>query len=225
MKENNVEKWRLRDVIYGYIFLNILVFLGMTIEGFLANSIKLPLQLNDNEQYCLHRFVEVILTLFPIWFLIKKYPIIKLKDLTFFNKKKAPLFLGGLACYIIIATIGFLNIYSKPVSNLMIIINYEGFYRILFLANLLIFAPLIEEIFFRGLIFTILKNRINIFWGIIITSILFSIGHENWIDAFFRSIILTYVYGKSYCLSFSILTHIFMNMIAISSAFIIFFYF
>ncbi len=106
----------------------------------------------------------------------------------------------------------------------MLLINYEGFHRILFLANLLVLAPLIEEFFFRGLIFTILKNRFDFFWGISITTILFTLGHENWVDTFIRSMILTYIYERTNCLLFAILIHFFMNVIAIISALIIFSY-
>lgn len=108
----------------------------------------------------------------------------------------------------------------------MLIIKYKGFYCILFLINLLVLAPFIEELFFRGLVFTILKNRFNFFWGISITAILFSVGHiDSWVNTIIASIIFTYVYEKTNCLLFAILTHAFKNGLAIVSALITFYYF
>ncbi|UCF72724.1 MAG: CPBP family intramembrane metalloprotease [Deltaproteobacteria bacterium] len=223
--ENKVEKWRLRDVIYSYVLLNIVICVGVIIEYVLVDYIKLPFQLNDIEEHLLHHFAELAIMLLPIWFLIKRYPIIKLKDLIFFNKKKLTPFFIGVVCYGIIAIIGFSNIYWKSVPPLMLLINYKGFYCTLFLINLLVLAPFIEELFFRGLVFTILKNRFNFFWGMTVTAILFSVGHESWFNAIIRSIIFTYVYEKTNCLLFAILTHTFVNAMAIVSALITFYYF
>lgn len=222
MADRDIVEWRIRDVIYAYLLLNILILLLTAVPAFLGNAIGLSTQLNDYELYCVRTFIEIVLIIFPIWLLVRKYPLLHLKDLIIFPKDQIRLLVFGLTCYLIIAFIGFFNIYSKPAPHLMILWNYKGPYLALFLANLLLLAPVFEEIFFRGLVFPILKNRFSFHVGVIFTSVLFAIGHKNVVDALVRSLILTYVYGKANSLLLPILIHAFMNMIAIISALIVF---
>ena len=49
---------------------------------------------------------------------------------------------------------------------------------LLFFSSIII-APIFEEIFFRGIIYVVLKKRIGVFFSIILSSIFFSFVHSN----------------------------------------------
>ena len=48
----------------------------------------------------------------------------------------------------------------------------------LFFSSIII-APIFEEIFFRGIIYAVLKKRIGVLFSIVFSSIFFSIVHSN----------------------------------------------
>jgi hypothetical protein len=88
ISENKIKKWRLRDVIYSYALLYIAIYVVAITIFLFVNYIKLPFQLTEIEENLLLNFFQKAIFFLPIWFLIKRYPIIKPKDLIFFNKKK-----------------------------------------------------------------------------------------------------------------------------------------
>ena len=71
--------------------------------------------------------------------------------------------------------------------------------------------PIIEEIFFRGGIYRIMKKHYSFILSAFITSTLFAIGHENRGGAFLGSLILIGVYKKSGYLGSCIVAHILSN--------------
>ena len=81
-------------------------------------------------------------------------------------------------------------------------------------------VPVLEELVFRGLIFSILKSRVNLIISIILSSLLFAIGHINpleinyglFIKAFILGIVLAIFYTK-YRLGGVILLHGCYNLI------------
>jgi hypothetical protein len=224
ISEDKIKKWRLRDVLSSYILLYILGYSAIITISFVCK--KLDLHLNKIEENVLLKFVSYASLLLPIWFLIKRYPILKMRDLIFFNRKGLLPFIIGIVSCGIFSIIGFLNVPSGIATPMVPLLNSKGGYRIFFLINLLFFIPVIEELYFRGLVFTILKNRFDSFWGIIITTVLFILGHPgSWFNAGISSIIYTLVYEKTNCLLFAILTHSIYNGMAIVSALIIFYFF
>lgn len=83
-----------------------------------------------------------------------------------------------------------------------------------------VFGPVIEEIFFRGVMYSAVKRKLGIFWGIFITSILFSFLHTHAFTYFLVGFIpiailgavLAYLYEKTGSLIPSITLHILNNM-------------
>ena len=90
-----------------------------------------------------------------------------------------------------------------------------------------IFGPVIEEIFFRGVMYNAVKKKIGIFWGVLITSVLFSFLHTHAMSYFLVGFIpitilgamLAYLYEKTGSLIPSITMHILNN---IGSVFMVF---
>lgn len=83
-----------------------------------------------------------------------------------------------------------------------------------------VFGPVIEEIFFRGVMYNAVKRKLGIFWGIFITSILFSFLHTHAFTYFLVGFIpiailggvLAYLYEKTGSLIPSITLHVLNNV-------------
>jgi membrane protease YdiL (CAAX protease family) len=83
------------------------------------------------------------------------------------------------------------------------------------LLHVLIMAPVVEEIIFRGYIYRILKTKIPIMFAIIISSTLFSLIHYNvlsFILLFVLSIFLTYIYERNGSIMCPIIIHSLFNL-------------
>ncbi len=79
-----------------------------------------------------------------------------------------------------------------------------------------IVAPIVEEVFFRGLIFNYLRGHFSVLKALLISSVLFSFGHLRFDDfflLFFDGIIFCLIFYKTGSLLFSIIAHSFTNLI------------
>jgi len=91
-----------------------------------------------------------------------------------------------------------------------------------------IFGPIIEEIFFRGIMYNAVKRKIGIFWSILITSVLFSFLHTHALEYFLVGFIpitilgvaLAYLYEKTGSLIPSITLHVLNNVGSIIMVFL-----
>ena len=93
--------------------------------------------------------------------------------------------------------------------------NDEGpnFYEIFLFAGL--FFPIVEELIFRGLLYPMLKKHIGVFWGCVLSSLLFSYIHDNVLSfalLFLFSVYLTIVYERNNNLIIPIACHAFFNI-------------
>lgn len=90
--------------------------------------------------------------------------------------------------------------------------NYTNIVYIVITACL--FAPITEEIIFRGMLYTLFKRRIGVFWGCVGNSVLFSLIHYNILSCvvlFVFSCSLTYIYEKESSLLIPIISHSVFN--------------
>ena len=80
----------------------------------------------------------------------------------------------------------------------------------------IIYAPIIEEIIFRGILFNRLKIRTGILAAMIISSFIFAIGHEfgGIISAFLFGICMCMIYLKTDNIIITISAHMLNNIIA-----------
>jgi len=89
----------------------------------------------------------------------------------------------------------------------------------LYVVTYLSLGPLAEEIFFRVLLFGSLRNRFNLSYSIVITSLFFGIlhisGFGHFIFAFISSCFLSYMYEKHKNIFMNVLTHSLINIPAI----------
>ena len=88
---------------------------------------------------------------------------------------------------------------------------------------IIIVAPIIEEIVFRGLFYKTLKNFIPFVQASIISSLIFAIIHENILSLtilFLLSLYLTWIYERTNSILYSILTHSIFNFLNLSLIYI-----
>lgn len=89
---------------------------------------------------------------------------------------------------------------------------------ILILVMVIIISPVIEEIYFRRLIYGVLKKFIGMFWACVVTSIIFAIIHMNlhaFPVLFFLGIVLNCIYENDGTLISPIIFHSLFNTIMI----------
>ena len=83
------------------------------------------------------------------------------------------------------------------------------------LLHVLIIAPIVEEVIFRGYIYKILKSKLPIIFSMIISSTLFALIHYNvlsYILLFVLSIFLTYIYERNGSIIYPIIIHSLFNL-------------
>ena len=97
-----------------------------------------------------------------------------------------------------------------------------GAWRVVVAFSTVIMAPLAEEVFFRGLLQSMLRKYLGHAWGaILITSVLFAVGHARYHDTipalFVLAVVLGYNYERSGRLYPSILIHVIFNGVSVLS--------
>ncbi len=129
-----------------------------------------------------------------------------------------PLFL--LIVLLITRVSGYFD-YQPPVHPLVNIFFKEANPFILggFIVLAALVAPVIEEIVFRGFIYSAVRKRAGVTLAIIVTSALFSLLHMSifsFLPIFFLGIVLAYLYEKTGLLISSITLHVIHNSLLIS---------
>lgn len=83
--------------------------------------------------------------------------------------------------------------------------------------TLVVFAPIAEEVLFRGYLYGKLKLYVPAFWGAVVTSLLFAIVHFQWnvgVDVFILSMFLCGLRSLTGGVWAGILTHMLKNAVA-----------
>ncbi len=98
--------------------------------------------------------------------------------------------------------------------------NFE--YIMAFIA-LVILAPIVEEVIFRGFLFTQVRKNINFWWTTLIVSLVFGLIHLQWnvgVDVFALSLVLCYVREKTGTIWAGIGIHMLKNLLAYTILFL-----
>lgn len=153
---------------------------------------------------------------------ILKIKVLKLFKIIYFKEILYLMFIGLLITIIFpVFTENFVdnistNKYTMMKPDLYFFENQNFFVsKYYFLLKTLILMPILEEIFYRGLIFNELKKHFSIIWSILISSLFFTIGHmdiEQFFSLFLSGIILGIIYYRSENILSPILLHFFVNV-------------
>jgi len=99
--------------------------------------------------------------------------------------------------------------FCLPNTNKVLTIDY-------FLLRIIIIGPILEEIYFRGIIQKILSKKIKPFVAILISSLLFSLGHldfNQFLSFFLIGLIIGTLYYKTNNLLLVIILHVVANLL------------
>lgn len=86
-----------------------------------------------------------------------------------------------------------------------------------------IVVPLVEELFFRAVIFTLLRQRMRLAYAAVISSAIFAVGHDvgSWIPVFVLGVGLAVLYDRRHSLWTNALAHGAVNAISFALLFVI----
>ena len=171
-------------------------------------------------------FMDILILMFILRFVLDKNKQgIETLGLSFKNIGKNI----TIALYSYVAFLPILCLLFVSVVTVAKLINYmpapEPVYELVFkearpLALILVaflislLGPIIEEIFFRGFLYSALRKSIGVFWAILLSAFLFSILHTNilgFLPIMALGLFLAYLREKTNSLMPSIAVHIFHN--------------
>ena len=93
--------------------------------------------------------------------------------------------------------------------------NFPLFFKLIYIFSLVVIAPLLEEFFFRGLIYGPLQRKVGVGWGIVACSFVWALGHNDLRylgGVFFIGLILCFLYKQTKSLIPGMVMHSLLNM-------------
>ena len=163
--------------------------------------------------FYLYGNISVVLLLLYYAFNLKNKFVLNKKDI----KRTLKYFVAFLPVIFIMSFLCKLMLFEYEEQKMVVEIK-KNFYNNLFFNFFLIIivAPIIEEIVFRGLFYKTLKNFIPFVQASIISSLIFAIIHENILSLtilFLLSLYLTCIYERTNSILYPILTHSIFNFL------------
>lgn len=220
---HNKTKWGIVNIFFAIVVMFIIAFGLIELESnnslrFLFNYPKPLVSLIDS----------FIIILSGTLFLVFRYSI-NFFDFGFGKTNFKKTIIWGVIGGIIVSFIEFpykIIIGKKEIPfEIYLSIDSEIYYIIIFLFIVVIIIPFVEEIFIRAYVFGIIKNRFNVFWGYVVSTLLFTFLHTfSSLGSFFScvasSLILTFLYEKTRLLGPSIIAHGLLNLSWYASVYI-----
>jgi len=200
----------IRDIIVAIVIMIVLFAVFVMYGSIFFSSDSLAVHIGIS-------LIEVVV----IFFLNSKYPI---RFLHIANIRKVFIYgLGWSLLPLMIFCYQNINQEFKIPSNIVQFQQFNDFEKIIFFMANTIFPAFLEETLFRGYLYRILRNRYDMFWGVLISTLLFAAIHEFQPPMiFFQSLLWTYVYEKTDSIWGSTLTHFMNNFIWFILAYSIF---
>lgn len=220
--------WRSRDAFYAIIMLIAVIILFRVFEGMLDGTKGLPASLRV-AIYIIFSYIAIVGIV--LYFTVVKYKT-EIKDLglTKFNIGKAFLlsvvwFLGlqiAIQLYGRVVTVAcnLLHVCPPQSVNTRIpdLFGRGSFgFSMAILVGVLI-GPFIEELFFRGFLYTAFKHTLGVPGGIVVSSLIFGFFHTSPWLIFPTALIgaaLAYLYEKNGSLGYPFVLHSLNNVISI----------
>lgn len=106
--------------------------------------------------------------------------------------------------------------YSERYQEVSVMLYSPPFWQQLLTSGLLI--PIMEEVIFRGISFRLLRRWISFPWAMTISAVVFGAYHGNLVQFVYAGlcgVLLAYLYEKYDSILAPILSHMFMNTVAI----------
>ncbi len=201
------KEWHVEDIIYALIlFLIVSIFFSI---------IKHVIYIIHDDLYS--NISASIAGIITSYILNRKYPL-KIFSETITKNILKYSFPAFLICFMVYLPF-YYNVWNDNLTKIPEEYNrfmeFKHIEKMLFIINLCLLAPTVEEILFRGFFYRILRNRYNIFWGTTISTTIFYLFHGLGpfnINIILVSLVFTYVYEKSGNIWTSIVTHSLNNI-------------
>ena len=228
--------WSVIDVVKICIIFVFFYYLFSFIAGFLNSILSSGSMDRRSGLLASTGFMDILILMFILRFVLDKYKQgIETLGLSLKNIGKNI----GIALYGYVAFLPILCVLFVSVVIVAKLINYmpqpEPVYELIFkearpkvlilvafLISLL--GPIIEEIFFRGFLYSALRKSIGAFWAILLSAFLFSILHTNilgFLPIMALGLFLAYLREKTNSLMPSIVVHVFHNSVLVIMMFIV----
>ncbi|MFZ3136060.1 MAG: type II CAAX endopeptidase family protein [Thermodesulfovibrionales bacterium] len=205
MNEFEKKRGHVRDLVIAYV---ILIFVGLV-------TYKALDMLFSVHSYFVGHIAGFVGTGVAIYLLKEKYPLdllTKIKSRHIFTYILPAVFIDLLcASFPYFIWLGHLETIPKEYNLFVSFSLIENFF---FLSYLCLLGPIIEEIFYRGFLYRIIRDKYAVFWGLIVSTGLFYLAHgiDNW-TIIISSLIFTYVYEKSGNIWNNIIVHSLTNIL------------
>lgn len=212
-------RWNLFDVILVYAAT---LFLGVPLLSLAVGKLW-PGPLGTFEQFAASAAIQYFSMLFFVWLLAVLWRKSAWRELGVRAAAPADLkrygLVGGLLLTAVMIGLGMLIALIQPelegqyFERVLRESSAWHHYAITFLAGVII-GPLVEEIYFRGMLYPALREYLNVRWGIIIGGLLFGAVHADpWraIPLAIGGMGLCYIYEKSGSIWPSALAHALWN--------------
>lgn len=205
-----------------YHFNNFALFVCFILTGPFINLHQIPIQLNLKGTKITKTYILSIL-LFLLFINLINKKINPLKD-----AKSHKLISKQFIFFLFLSIIETLT-YGLITNQIFINKSIFTFYNsnnikiiVLSIICQCLFAPILEELFFREVIFNYLKNNLNIFFSIILSSLIFALSHSLFsikeiLYQFLFAIILGIARYKLNNIKSTLTIHIITNFIALIS--------
>ena len=202
--EHEVPKayWRIQDVFVAGITVIFLNLAFGTVVG--RNGLQLP--------YLASAAMTVMINLTPVLLLCNRYPL-RIYSWTNPAEILRVVAVGTGVCIVLnypyIIWKGDLGVMQQTYR---LFVGHGTYERILIFAVLCMVLPISEELLFRGIIYRIVRKRYDIFWGLLVSSILNAVYYDPSLDpdgllyCFLVASVYALVYEKSKTILASVLT-------------------
>lgn len=227
--------WDIGDILRAGLIIVFLSYLAASIEGLLFRALHINIGLNL--RMMLNTFViDIAVVAVVIYFVMfrhkERIQSLGLNLSSFFRNIlsgiTAYVFILPLLLVILILSIMVLNLlgYNPPPQPVFeVFMEEKRSNMLLFLAAFVsVFGPIVEEIFFRGFMYSAVKKRLGILSAVFLSTLIFSFLHTNivgFLPIMVLGALLAYLYEVTGSLVPSITVHIIHNSIILGFVFFI----
>lgn len=206
------------------LFIVFIFLIGNALFLFLFGTVPMILGYSPSPFYLLILDGLSFIALMPIVFFFKKRHNISF-EFRFSFKQIIIMFILGSLLFVVVnpflKPIDFINSLTDELIRIETPLSKSvGLISLLSGINMIIIAPIIEELVYRGIIFNYCRKKTSLLWAVLISASLFSIVHFNPEGIIFHliyGVMFAIVYYKTNNLLIPILLHSSINAIAFFS--------
>jgi len=227
--------WGISDLVRASIIIVFSGYLMGILEGFIFKLCNINIGLNLRMMLNTF-FMDIVVVAVIFYLVIVKYKerleVLGLRAKSIFRNivlgLSAYIFILPLLFVVLILSMWLLNLlgYSPPPQPVFEAFMEERRTRVLFFLTIFVslFGPIIEEVFFRGFMYSVIRKRLGVLTAAFLSASIFSLLHTNiagFLPIMTLGVLLAYLYEATGSLTASITVHIVHNSIIVGFMFFI----